>query len=349
MTKLILPFFLGLSCLAQADDALVARDDVKSYITETARNYKFSETELTNLFSQVQSKPNILDILDRPATGRPWYEFRGNFVNRQRIQSGARFWQQNAATLEKVATTYKVDPAVIVAILGAETMYGRNTGSFRVLDVLSTLSFDYPRRAEFFRKEMTEFLLLAREEKTDPLSFRGSYAGAMGWPQFMPSSFRQYAVDWDRDGHHDIWSDQEDIIASVGHYLAEHGWQESSYNYIAADVSSDTIDDLLADKFNLHYTVSELMRKGVTPSAKIDPNEKAVVYVLETAPGQKKYYLGLNNFYVVTRYNKSTLYATAVLELAEEIRGAWQRGEGLPAEKAPAKAAPAPKKVKKLL
>lgn len=309
---------------AHADEALIARPEVRDYIREMVAKHQFDEAELINLFTRVEPKPHILNFFDRPSTSRPWYQFRSNFVNTQRIDAGAKFWREHAQLLNEISNAYQVDPAVIVAILDVETFFGKNTGSFRVLDVLATTAFDYPRRADFFRKEMTEFLLLARGEKEDPLSFKGSYAGAMGWPQFMPSSFRAYAVDWDSDGHHDIWNSPADAIASVASYLALHGWSASSQTYVPVNVvPGEAIDKLIEDKFNLHYTVAELIGMGVQATTILDGNQAAVLFVLEGAPEQQQYYLGFKNFYAITRYNKSTLYATAVLQLAEEIRASY--------------------------
>lgn len=325
MKKFLTACTLALCALpALADEALVARPEVRDYITSTAREHQFDEAELTNLFTRIQPKPHILAIFDRPSTGRPWHEFRIDFVNQRRIVEGVAFWRAHAKELAEISKAYQVDPAIIVAILDVETLFGKNTGSFRVLDVLATTAFDYPRRAEFFRKELTEFLLLARGEKEDPLSFKGSYAGAMGWPQFMPSSFRAYAVDWNNDGHHDIWNTPVDAMASVASYLALHGWTAGNIATAPVNVSGDQIDALTADKFNLHYSVAELIAKGVTPLTEIDTTQPAVLFPLETAPGQIKYFLGFKNFYAITRYNKSTLYATAVLELAETIRKGFE-------------------------
>jgi len=331
------------SLFAHANETLVARPEVREYLAATAREHGFDETELVNLFTRIEPKPGILAIFDRPSTGRPWHVFRTDFVNTKRINVGAAFWREHEKDLMEISKAYQVDPAVIVAILDVETLFGKNTGSFRVLDVLATAAFDYPRRAEFFRKELTEFLLLARGEKEDPLSFKGSYAGALGWPQFMPSSFRAFAVDWNSDGHHDIWNTPVDAMASVASYLALHGWQAGGDTMVPVNVSGNQVDELIADKFNLHYSVAELMAKGVAPLRELETTQPAVLYSLEVAPGQTNYFLGFKNFYAITRYNKSTLYATAVLELAEAIREAKDRPPVEPAKPAAA-AKPKPKK-----
>jgi membrane-bound lytic murein transglycosylase B len=344
MRKFLPLVLVSLMGMAHADEALVAREDVQAYIKATAATHQFSEEELVQTLTRATLKSNVLDILDRPSTARPWYTFRVNFVNPARSLAGAKFWREHAIAIKEISERYGVEPEVIVAILGAETNYGKNTGSFHILDVLSTIAFDYPRRAEFFQKELTEFLLLAREEKEDPMSFKGSYAGAMGWPQFMPSSFRQYAVDYDQNGHRDIWGHPNDAIASVANYLKEHGWQKGQQAYAAVNINAD-MSDVFADKFNLHYTVSELMQKGVTPLSELDTQQKAVLFALETEPGFTSHYLGFNNFYVITRYNKSTLYATAVLQLSESILKSYREGDDLKPSKAPAK--PLVKPVKK--
>ncbi|MEN9656879.1 MAG: lytic murein transglycosylase [Pseudomonadota bacterium] len=328
MHKFLPLLLVSLMGFAHADEALVARKDVQAYIKATAAAYQFSEEELVQTLSRATPKSNVLDILDRPSTARPWYTFRVNFVNPARSLAGAKFWREHAIAIKEISERYEVEPEVIVAILGAETNYGKNTGSFHILDVLTTIAFDYPRRAEFFQKELTEFLLLAREENEDPLSFKGSYAGAMGWPQFMPSSFRQYAVDYDQNGHRDIWSHPNDAIASVAHYLKEHGWQEGKTAYTAVNINAD-LSEVFADKFNLHYSVGDLMQKGVVPISELDTAEKAVLFSLETEPGFTRHFLGFNNFYVITRYNKSTLYATAVLQLSESILKSYQEGDDL--------------------
>ncbi len=344
MKKSLAVLVLSLSSLfAHADEALVARPEVREYLAATAREHGFDEAELVNLFTRVEPKPNILAIFDRPSTGRPWHAFRADFVNTRRINAGVAFWREHEKDLAEISKAYQVDPAVIVTILDVETLFGKNTGSFRVLDVLTTAAFDYPRRAEFFRKELTEFLLLARGEKADPLSFKGSYAGAMGWPQFMPSSFRAFAVDWNSDGHHDIWNTPVDAMASVASYLALHGWQAGGNSMVPVNVSGNQIDDLISDKFNLHYSVAELMAKGVTPLTELETTQPAVLYALEMSPGQMKYFLGFKNFYTITRYNKSTLYATAVLELAEAIRTGYEAPPTAAQPKPESTAKPKPK------
>ena len=328
MKKLTLALLTTLSTLAVADDELISRPEVQEYIRATAATHGFSEDLLTYALQNAQTTSNIITILDKPSTSRPWHEFQANFVNKTRINNGAKFWRNNAELVGAVSKKYQVSPAVMLAILGAETNYGTYTGTFRIVDALSTIAFNYPRRAEYFQEELTEFFLLAREEKQDFTTFKGSYAGAMGWPQFMPSSFRKYAQDWNGDGKHDIWNNPGDALASVANYLNKHGWIDGGDTFTAVNMNADP-SELLADKFNIHFTVDELIAKGVAPISEINTKQPAVLFALETEPGFTQHFLGFNNFYVITRYNKSTLYATAVLQLADEIQAAYERGDDL--------------------
>ncbi|KZE27245.1 membrane-bound lytic murein transglycosylase B [Crenobacter luteus] len=311
-----------------ADAALLLRADVQRYIDEQVATGRFARPELEAVFANVESKPAIIRALDRPSTSRPWHQFRPGFVNDRLVAAGVEFWRANAAQLARAETSYGVPPEMVAAIIGIETRYGQNMGSFRVVDALATIGFDYPRRAAFFRNELTEFLLLAKEERRDPMGFVGSYAGAMGLPQFMPSSFRKWAVDFDGDGRRDIWGSATDAIGSVANYFSVHGWIKGDDVVVPAQVTpGPQIDALVADKFNLHYTVGELKKMGVVPQAPVRDEVRAVLVPLETAPGVTEYWLGLNNFYTITRYNKSTLYAKAAQELAERIREAKYAGD----------------------
>lgn len=321
-----------MSSLAQADAAFLARPDVQRYIDEQVASGVFNRPELEAVFANVEIKPNIIAILDKPSTSRPWYQFRSSFYNERLLKSGVAFWQQHAAALQRAEQVYGVPPEMVVAILGIETNYGRNTGSFRLADALSTIAFNYPRRAEYFRGELTEFLKLAKEERIDPLSLKGSYAGAMGLPQFMPSSFRKWAVDFDGSGHRDIWNNVDDAIGSVAHYFQLQGWRHGDDIIIPAAVQPGVdVSGLVADKFNLHLTVGELKARGVLPQAQVADHVQAVLVPLETAPGVTEYWLGLNNFYVITRYNKSTLYAKVAQELAAELRLRYLNAQALQA------------------
>ncbi|XZG68777.1 lytic murein transglycosylase B [Chitinibacteraceae bacterium HSL-7] len=316
---------------ALADDALLARDDVRQYLDEVAKTQQFDRAELNALFARVNPQPGIIKFFDRPSTSakvKPWYEFRDNFLTSGRIKGGVAFMQQHAADLDKAYQRFGVPPEVVTAIIGVETNYGKMTGKYHVIDVLTTMAFDYPRRADFFRKELTEFLILAREEGEDPTTFTGSYAGAMGWPQFMPSSFRQYAVDLDGDGHRDIWNNPADIIGSVANYLAAHGWERGGPGYQQVSVRDDhQLASIMEKPFEMTRTVADLAALGVNPPKLANPQAIAVPFVLTTAPDTDRVYLGYANFYAVTRYNRSKHYAAAVLDLGQAIRrsasGKW--------------------------
>ncbi|MDK2126207.1 lytic murein transglycosylase B [Parachitinimonas caeni] len=342
-----LPFF-SLANEAPNEMRLSQRPDVQIFIDEMSTRHGMDRSMLSAVLDQIQLKPRILAILDRPSTSRPWYEFRPNFVENQRIRQGVAFWYKHAKTLETISNHYEIPPEYLIAIVGVETMYGSNTGSFRVADALATIAFDYPRRAEYFRGQLEQFLLLAREEGNDPLSFRGSYAGAMGVPQFMPSSFREYAVDWDGDHHRDIWTNPADILASIANYFHAHGWKIGEPLVARAKVEGSGFQPLVDDKFNLHYTVEQLASFGVKPAEAVPASRQAVLVPLDVAPDRTEYWLGFNNFYVLTRYNKSTLYAMAVHELARKIRAAYEDPLLLPpAPKQAAKPAKASKSARK--
>ena len=207
-------------------ESYLSRAEVDAYIEELIQQHDFSRPELEEVLAAAERRQDIIDLMRRPAERRlNWHEYRKIFLDEQRIAGGVEFWQQNQATLERAEKEYGVAPEVIVAIIGVETRYGRVTGRHRVVDALMTLAFDYPPRASFFRKELTQFLLLAREEGKNPTSLTGSYAGAMGFGQFIPSSYRNYAVDFDRDGVRDIWQNRTDAIGSVANYFSRHGWR----------------------------------------------------------------------------------------------------------------------------
>ena len=319
---MLLGLLAVLSVTAQADAELLNRVDVQNYINEQVKTGQFNRPELEVFFASAVPKPNIIAIMDKPSTSRPWYQFRTSSVSPKMISDGGIFWRKNQAALVFASEQYNVPAHVITSIIGIETHYGKNTGSFRLADSLTTLAFNYPRRAEYFRGELTELLLLAKEEKQDALTFKGSYAGAMGMPQFMPSSYRKWAVDLDGDGHRDIWSNPFDVAGSVGNYLKRHGWIAGGKILVPAsvDLSSAEAQAALEENTQLKYTVKQLKKMGVTPLEYVDDKEKAFVFKLETAPGVYEYYLGLNNFYAIWQYNHSRLYVKAVQEIADGIK-----------------------------
>ncbi|MFT6201156.1 MAG: membrane-bound lytic murein transglycosylase B [Candidatus Endobugula sp.] len=302
----------------------VDRSEVDTFIDEMVREHQFTKEELLVWFAEAEKKQNILDAISRPAEKtHTWGSYRKIFLTSSRINKGVDFWLKNKSTLEKAEAEFGVPAQVIVAIIGVETRYGGNKGSFRVIDALSTLGFDYPPRSSFFRKELKEFFLLAREQKQDPLSLIGSYAGAMGYGQFIPSSYRAYAIDYTDDGFADIWNNATDAIGSVANYFKRHGWEQGQPVIVRTRISDGYDDSILNDSLKPKHTVSSLAEKGYTPIAPL-AEQTANAIRLEGAKGME-FWIGLNNYYVITRYNHSRLYAMAVWQLSQEIAEAKQR------------------------
>ncbi|MGB7931856.1 MAG: lytic murein transglycosylase B [Gammaproteobacteria bacterium] len=298
---------------------------VQAFINEMVARHGFSKQELEKVFSQAQRRDDILALMSKPAEKRlQWYDYRKIFLTRSRIEGGVVFWNKNAEILTQAEKAYGVDAQVIVAIIGVETRYGGNTGSHRVLDALSTLAFDYPPRSKFFRNELEQYLLLARADHIDLLSTKGSYAGAMGYGQFMPSSYQRYAVDFDQDGKRDLWNSPMDIVGSVANYLHEHGWDPGATVTIRASVTGNRYESVINKGLKPETPVEKLRAEGITPSKPL-PNDTLVALISLDQENGPEYWLGLNNFYVITRYNHSPLYAMAVYQLSEEIRQARER------------------------
>ncbi len=312
-------------CFAWAGD-YDQRADVASFIASMVKEHKFEEADLRRVLSQAEKKQSILDAISRPAEKtKPWHEYRNIFVTDSRAKNGALFWQENAQVLAKVSSEFGVEEEIIVSIIGVETLYGRYMGSYRVVDALATLGFDYPPRAKFFRGQLEHFFLLSREQQQDPLALTGSYAGAMGFGQFIPSSYRQFARDYDGDGFADIWNNKSDAIKSVANYFKAHGWQSGQdvmhpLTYKPVTSSKSSAEALINSSKRPYVTVKELSAMGFsTGQVKLDANTKAVPLRYQGAE-KEEYWVGFNNFYVITRYNRSRLYARSVWELSEEIK-----------------------------
>lgn len=300
----------------------IAHPEAQAFIRDMAARHDFSKAELTAIFREAQRREDILKLMSRPAEKRlAWHEYRKIFLTQSRIDGGVAFWNQHAGILDKAERELGVDAQVIVAIIGVETRYGGNTGSHRVLDALATLAFDYPPRSKFFRSELEQYLVLANEENIDLLSTKGSYAGAMGYGQFIPSSYRNYALDFDQDGKRDLWNSPMDIIGSVANYMHKHGWDLGAPVIIPARVSGDSYKTILDKGLKPHTAIKQLQQAGVTPLVAQPGDALAGLVTLENKDGPG-YWLSLNNFYVITRYNRSPLYAMAVYQLSEAIRQA---------------------------
>jgi membrane-bound lytic murein transglycosylase B len=298
----------------------IKRAEVKEFIAHMADAYGFKKRALRKLLKSADSQPAILDAMAKPAEkAKLWYEYRPIFINERRIREGAEFWTAHRQALDEASIKTGVPPEYLAAILGVETYYGRLTGTYRVLDALATLSFDYPPREKFFRDELEQFLLLTRDAHLDPKTLRGSYAGAMGAPQFMPSNYRRFAVDADANGRIDLWNDWPDVCASVGNYLKEHGWNAGEPVLAEATVPPEKAGDLDGRKLALSETVGSLAEKGVGFDAALAPDAPAILIAADEADGVH-WRVGYNNFFVITRYNHSALYAMAVYELATAVK-----------------------------
>jgi membrane-bound lytic murein transglycosylase B len=315
------------------------RDDVKEFVDHMAEAYSFKKRPLRKLLNSAQSQPAIIEAMSKPAEkAKLWYEYRPIFVTERRIREGTEFWTAHRQALEQASASSGVAPEYLAAILGVETYYGRLTGSYRVLDALVTLAFDYPARGKFFRDELEQYLLLTRDMHIDALTLKGSYAGAMGAPQFMPSNYRRYAVDADADGRIDLWSNWPDVCASVGNYLKEHGWNAGEPVLAEASVAPEKAADLDGRKLALSATVGSLSADGVSFETSLPPDAPALLIAADEADGVH-WRVGYNNFYVITRYNHSALYAMAVYELAAALKQRMQSNDA-PAAVSPVAATP---------
>ncbi|MEM9383815.1 MAG: lytic murein transglycosylase B [Pseudomonadota bacterium] len=313
--------WLALVAVANVAHALdVADADVAAFIETTARERSIDSAWLTELLADAQVKSSIVKAISRPAERtKPWHDYRDLFVREPRISAGARFWASQREALDATSERYGIPPRVFVAILGIETNYGTTQGGYRVIDALSTLAFAYPPRAKFFRSELTRFLELAHAGDLDPHTAMGSYAGAMGAPQFMPSSYMAYAVDANEDGSRDLWQNWPDIIASIGNYLDEHGWRPGEPIVVPATLTAGTDPaSLPATKLALSHTVGSLRAAGLRIDEALADDAKAVFMRLDGDDGPE-YWVGLRNFYVITRYNHSVLYAMAVVTLGRSV------------------------------
>jgi membrane-bound lytic murein transglycosylase B len=314
-------FVLFLSALPVAGagaEGIAQRPEVAAFIQDMKTRHRFDAGTLEKLFGGVAIQEGILAAMGRPAEAKPWHEYRQLFVTEARILGGVAFWRQHAETLRQVQQRYGVPAEMIVAIIGVETLYGRNTGGFRVIDALATLAFAYPRRADFFRSELEQFLLLCREESLDAAALKGSYAGAMGWPQFMPSSFRNYAIDLDGDGRRDIWSNPADTIGSIGNYFARFGWRTGEEVAVRATAPKGDYAPYLGKDLKPVHALGALRRLGIEPERPLPDASPVTLLRFELEAGPE-YWLGLENFFVISRYNHSALYSMAVYQLGRAI------------------------------
>jgi membrane-bound lytic murein transglycosylase B len=296
------------------------RADVKRFVAQTAKMYSIKKRQLRKLLAGAQSQPAIIEAMDRPAEkAKLWYEYRAAFLTERRVREGVDFWTLHRAELDQASLRTGVAPEYLVAILGVETYYGRLVGRYRVLDALATLAFDYPARSKYFQEELQQFILLTREASIDPLTAVGSYAGAMGAPQFMPTNYRRYALDANGDGHIDLWTNWPDVFASTGNYLNKFGWTAGEPVLSSASVDPEKTQALDGRTLVVSETIASLKSKGVDFESTLPDDAPALLIATDEADGIH-WRVGYKNFYVITRYNHSPLYAMAVYELAAAVK-----------------------------
>lgn len=301
------------------------RADVQAFIAKMVNQHQFNQTKLETLFDNVEVRPEIIRSMKSPYEAKPWYVYRRHFLSKARIDGGVKFWQQHQKTLANMSQQYGIPVPIMVAIVGVETKYGHTRGNYSVLDTLATFAFDYPPRKKFFTRELEQFLLLSREQKWDPRKILGSYAGAVGQPQFMPSSYRAYAVDYDKKGNIDLFDNMNDITASIANYLAKHHWKTGEPIIATPTIVGNDYKKLAKLNGKNQYTLSELLHYGIHVKGKYADGTKASFFVLETSKDTEGYWLGFHNFHVIMRYNTSKLYALAVTQLANAIEQAYNK------------------------
>ena len=305
---------LATACTTSLKDT----ESANAFIEKMVTIHQFDKSELEHWFDAVEKKDDILEKIAKPAEGMPWYQYRKIFLTPERIEGGLKFWRNNALALADAEQRYGVPAEIIVAILGVETSYGKHTGKYRVIDALSTLAFTYPPRSPFFTAELENFLLLCREEQMNPLEPTGSYAGAMGMPQFMPSSFRNYATDFDHDGRRDIWRNNSDVIGSVARYFAEFHWQKGQAIAVPAQAVGTQYKAALTDNLKPDLRLASLQLLSLKISAPLPLDTKVKILELKQEDGDEVWAV-LDNFYCLTRYNHSPLYAMAVFQLSQTL------------------------------
>jgi membrane-bound lytic murein transglycosylase B len=304
-----------------ATEPLAYRDGLRSFKEEMIRAGRFRDSDLIPLLSRASYRPEIVEAMRRPYEAKPWGAYRALFLTPDRVHQGVAFWRRNKALLERARASYGVPPEIIVAILGVETKYGQITGAYPVIDALSTLAFAYPPRADFFRAELEQLLHLALEDGLKIARVTGSYAGAMGEPQFLPSSYRVYAVDFDGDGRRDLWGSDADVIGSVANYLFGHGWQPDRPIAVRAQLAGSSAADLpIAERQPMKPLLKPDALEAAGVSASDGRRPDAPVSLVRLAVAPDEYWLAFDNCYVITRYNHSNLYAMVVFQLSKEIK-----------------------------
>ena len=317
--RFLITFFLLILVTPTANAVDIKRDNVAAFIDRMVEAHDYDRDVLAAILSDAKTQQKILDAISKPAEkSLEWHEYRAIFITDERIRAGANFWQENQEALDRISRETGVSKEMIVGVIGVETYFGRITGNHRVIDALVTLAFDYPRRSKFFTRELEEFLLLVREEGMSAESATGSYAGAMGRPQFMPSSYRAYAVDATGDGKRDIWNDWEDVMGSIANYFVRHGWKEGHEITAVASLGQQWHGDLPKNTTKPKSNVGALSKQGVQFATDLPAEHTAHLLTFE-GEGGREHWVGFHNFFVITRYNTSVMYALAVHQLGQEI------------------------------
>ncbi|MHA7840947.1 MAG: lytic murein transglycosylase B [Gammaproteobacteria bacterium] len=324
-TILVILFALCLLPLTILKAAVPTSAAIDHFVDNMAQKHGLKPAEVNAILAKAQYQPQIIESITRPYEKQPWYRYRQHFLKPERIEQGAIFLQQHHASLMRAEKEYGVPASLITAIIGVETAYGHYLGGYRVLDSLYTLSFYYPPRSAFFQSELEQFLLLARENQLDPIAPVGSYAGAIGQPQFMPSSYRQYAVDYNHDGKKDLSGNVEDSVGSIANYFKQKGWHRNETIVVPATVQGNQFLSLPGDVIKLQYTVNDLNTYGIKAKTHLPLDEKVIWLRLAKNATMDEYWLGRHNFYVITHYNHSINYAMAVYELSEAIQKAYEK------------------------
>ncbi len=323
MRKLLILIFFCVSGFA------AEHPGTDEFVKKAVSDFGLQETDVRNLLAGAEYKQSIVDAISRPAEGKPWYEYKKIFLTDTRVRQGIEFWNEHAELISAVSEKYGVDEEIIVAIIGVETSYGRITGGYRTVDALVTLGFYYPQnlssdRSGFFSSELLQYIQLAKEENLPASEITGSYAGAMGMGQFMPSSYREYAVDFDGDGRRDLWRSTPDVVGSVANYLHRHGWQPGKPVTRRARASENAAFDMIKRDLKPTLTVAEWADKGFTSSSELLPHLPAAVLKL-VEKDRNSYWLTFKNFWVITRYNRSPRYAMAVYDLSQMIKKGMEK------------------------
>jgi membrane-bound lytic murein transglycosylase B len=321
LKRFILLVCLAASLFLQTTNVLAAdnfanRPEVQKFINTMVKKHGFNKKQLVTLFSTIKIRPRIIQSV--PLEASPWYLYQMVFITESRIQEGVNFWNKNAVALARAEKTYGVPASIIVATIGVETKYGKEKGNYRVIDALSNIAFSSSPRAPFFKQELEEFLILTHEQNLNPLTIKGSYAGAIGQPQFMPSSYRHYAVNFSGNKRIDLSNNELDIIGSIANYYQKHGWQTNMPVAIPTATQASRYRFMLREKPMQFMSRDELEEYGLFPATKIPAHQKIRIIELQGSHGSE-YWVGLNNFEVIKRYNPSNLYAMAVYQLSYYI------------------------------